>query len=173
MRLMSFLSRFRRNQKGATAIEFAIVALPFFTMLFAIIEHSMLYFGTQALDNAMMQTSRLIRTGQAQSQGLSQAEFRDLVCAEINFLMSCDDRLAIDVRVFNNFNGVDPESPLNEEGEFADDLQFDPGNSGEIVLVRIFYSWPLLTPFFSDGLATMGDGNRMLQASAAFRNEPF
>lgn len=172
MRLMRFLSRFRRDKKGATAIEFALVALPFFTIIFAIIEHSLLYFGTQTLDNAMMVTSRLIRTGQAQTQGLDEGQFRALVCAEIDFLMSCDDRLKIDVRPFNNFN-ITPPSPLDANGNFANNQTFTPGAGGQIVLVRIFYSWPMLTPFFSDALSSMSGGNRMLQSSAAFRNEPF
>jgi Flp pilus assembly protein TadG len=173
MRLRSLFRRFRRDKKGATAIEFAIVALPFFTLLFAIIEHSLLFFGAQVLDNALMQTARLIRTGQAQTQWLSEAQFRNLVCAEINFVMDCGDRLKIDVRTFANFGGVTPNSPLNSDGDFSGDFNFNMGAGGDIVLVRIFYSWPVVTPMFSDSVSNMSDGSFLLSASAAFRNEPF
>jgi Flp pilus assembly protein TadG len=173
MGLMTLFGRFRRDQKGATAIEFAIVALPFFSLLFAIIEHSLLYFGAQSLDNALMTTSRLIKTGQAQSQGLSEAEFRDLVCEQIDFLMDCGNRLKIDVRTYNNFGGLTPNSPLNDDGSYSNDFTFDAGSGGEIVLVRIFYSWPLVTPMFSDSVSNMNDGSYLLSSSAVFRNEPF
>ncbi len=38
------LGRYRRDSKGATAIEFAFVALPFFALLFAIIETALVFF---------------------------------------------------------------------------------------------------------------------------------
>jgi Flp pilus assembly protein TadG len=172
-RLSNLFRRFRRNQKGATAIEFAIVALPFFTLLFAIIEHSLLFFGAQTLDNAVMQTGRLIRTGQVQSQGIGETQFRDLVCAEIDFLMDCGERLKIDVRTFDDFAGVTPNAPLDEDGSYSGDFTFDAGAGGEIVLVRVFYSWPVVTPMFSEHVSNMSDGSYLLSASAAFRNEPF
>jgi Flp pilus assembly protein TadG len=59
------LSRFGRSQDGSAAVEFALVATPFFALLFAIIETALVFFADQALDTAVQSTARLLRTGQA------------------------------------------------------------------------------------------------------------
>jgi hypothetical protein len=49
-----------------------------------------------------------------------------------------------------------------------------PAAPQDIVVVRVFYDWPLLGPGAVNGLANL-PGNRRLIASAAtaFRNEPY
>ena len=46
-----------------------------------------------------------------------------------------------------------------------------PGGSGDIVVYRIHYDWPLLTPIF--GAIMNGNGTLPLTASLAVRNEPW
>jgi hypothetical protein len=41
------------------------------------------------------------------------------------------------------------------------------------VLVRVFYQYKTWLPFVGSVLANLPNGNRLLSASAAFRNEPF
>ena len=38
------LRRFRRDRRGSAAVEFALIATPFFALLFAIIETSIVFF---------------------------------------------------------------------------------------------------------------------------------
>jgi hypothetical protein len=70
------LLRFRRDERGATVIEFGLVALPFFGLLFAIIETALVFFAGQALETAVSNAARLIRTGQAQSAGYTVSDFK-------------------------------------------------------------------------------------------------
>ena len=72
------LRRLRADNAGATAIEFGIVAAPFFALMLALIEVSLVFFGTFTLENAVDKTSRMIRTGQAQEQGFSEAQALEL-----------------------------------------------------------------------------------------------
>ena len=58
----------------------AIVATPFLAVLFAIMETAMVFFAGQTLETAVADSSRLILTGQAQTQALNQAAFKEL-CA--------------------------------------------------------------------------------------------
>src|SRR5688572_33004714 len=71
---------FVRDERGVTAIEFGILALPFFTIIFAIIETTMVFFAGQVLDSAVEDASRMIRTGRAQTAGYSLTNFRTLMC---------------------------------------------------------------------------------------------
>ena len=61
------LRRFRSNRRGSVAVEFSLIALPFFALLFAIIETALVFFASQVLETAVQDSSRLILTGQAQT----------------------------------------------------------------------------------------------------------
>ena len=64
MPLFSLLaSRFRRDRKGSVAIEFAVLALPFSLLVFAILESGISYAGGQVLANATDDVARQIRVG--------------------------------------------------------------------------------------------------------------
>lgn len=167
-----FVRRLARHEGGASAVEFALVATPFFMLLFAVFDIALIYLGTSALENGVNSAARLIRTGQAQAAGMTQTQFRDMVCTRIAPLLSCNESLYIDVRRFNSFGGVSTPSPLDGTGNFDANNQFQPGTAGEIVVVRAYYAWPKLTPT-GQVFATMANQKHMLTASTAFRNEPF
>jgi Flp pilus assembly protein TadG len=50
--------RIRRDESGATAIEFGLVALPFFALMFAILETALLFLASQTLETASRTTTR-------------------------------------------------------------------------------------------------------------------
>lgn len=160
-----------------TAVEFAFIATPFFVLLMALLEIGLVFFGTLTLESAVEQASRLIRTGQAQTQGLTAASFKNRVCSHISGLIDCAGGLKVDVKRFDNFSGVTLDDPLDGNGELRDDFGFNPGAGGDIVVVRAFYEWDLTNLFpdlgMASGLANMGNGNRLIIGTAAFRNEPF
>ena len=54
---------FMRDETGVTAVEFAILALPFFSIIVAIMETSVILLAGAILDSAVQDTSRVIRTG--------------------------------------------------------------------------------------------------------------
>src|SRR5262245_7928851 len=56
--------RLIRQQDGAAAIEFGLVAAPFLALLFAIMETAIVFFAGQALETAAADSARLIMTGQ-------------------------------------------------------------------------------------------------------------
>src|SRR5258707_11028519 len=77
--LRSVLGRFRRNRRGSAAVEFALVAPVFFALLFAIIETAIIFFASQVLETVTQNSARMILTGQAQNQALTQQQFHDQV----------------------------------------------------------------------------------------------
>lgn len=165
------MRRFSRANKGAAAVEFAMLALPFFGLLFATLEATVVFFASVSLETGAAEASRLVRTGQVQIQGLSREDIRTRICDAM--FMGCDSRMQIDVRSFDSFTNINFSDPLTADGDLRTDLVFDPGNPGEIVLVRVFYIWDIVTPMLGDALSNMSSGHRLIISSAAFRNEPF
>src|SRR5205809_4553430 len=91
---------------GAAAVEFGLVAAPFLALVFAIMETAIIFFSGQALETAVADSARLIMTGQAQTQGLSQSTFKNAVCAKIYGLFNCQSGVYVDVQKFSSFANV-------------------------------------------------------------------
>lgn len=173
LRSMLFLNRFRKAQSGAAAVEFAIVALPFFFLLYAIIDVSLIFFASTTLENGIVAAARQIRTGQAQANNMTKEQFRGLVCGEISMMLGCDTRLGLDVRKFNGFSNVTFGAALDGNGNLSGNMKFEPGSPGDVIVVRAFYTWPMMTPTVGAQFVNMAGGHRLLEASIAFRNEPY
>ena len=168
-----YLRRFARAKDGTTAVEFALIAAPFFMLLAAIFETSAIYFASSTLENAVSDASRQIRTGQAQFANMTAAQFRQLICNGIDAMLKCDTSLAVDVRSFNDFQQVSFPNEINPDGTLKNDQQFTPGGAGDVVVVRVFYQWPIITPWVGGGLSNMTGNVRLIESVTTFRNEPF
>lgn len=167
------LWKFRRARSGTSAVEFGLIAGPFFLLLFALIEIGMMFLATFTLENAVGQASRMIRTGQAQDASFSESQFKAEVCSHVVALFDCAGSLIVDVRKFDNFTSVNVPDAIDDQGNLTGGFQYDPGNGGDIVVVRIFYEWDVLANLPALDLGNMNNGNRLLAATASFRNEPF
>lgn len=166
--------RFHRDESGATAVEFGIVAVPFFALMFAIFEVGLTFFAGQLMETAVDNAGRLIRTGQAQQDGLTLGTFKDKICAQTYQILDCQNGLKLDVRKFSTFDSMTLTPPLDQDGNLiTDNFIFQPGSGGEIVLVRAYYEWPVFLNAFGTGLQNMPSGKHLLSAAAAFKNEPF
>jgi Flp pilus assembly protein TadG len=170
------LHRFRRNRRGSAAVEFALVAPVFFGLLFAIIETAIVFFAGQVLETVTQDSARQIMTGQAQTAKYSQEDFKNkAVCppdALAKVLFNCDD-LHVDVQSYPAFSSVKISDPI-AGGNFLPAMNYSPGVAGDIVVVRLFYKWPLFVTGLGYNIANLsGSKQRLLSATAAFRNEPF
>ena len=166
-------TRFLRDEQGIAAIEFGMVALPFFAIMMAIVETFLLFFASQTIETATDVGARLIRTGQAQTGGFDEADFKNAICDAMAGLFNCEANLRVDVRTYAQFALVDMTRPIDEERELVEDFTYTPGAGGDIVVVRAFYEWPLHTNLLGLGLANLASGKYLIAATAAFRNEPF
>lgn len=203
-RLMSPLvrgRRFARDEDGAVAVEFGLLALPFFTLIYAILETALVFFAGQVFDSALQDASRKIRTGQAQTASDETPawdlnRFRQEICSGLYGLFDCssgaDSRMLIRVTIVDAFSGAQVVNPVGdacllgdeveedeeeeEEGDpcgWAVEEAFVPGVGSQIVIVQAFYKWPTIINMPGFNLATQVGGNRLLTAARVFRNEPF
>jgi Flp pilus assembly protein TadG len=162
-----------RRQEGAAAVEFGLVAAPFLALVFAIMETAIVFFASQALETAAANCSRLIMTGQAQSQGFDAAAFKNAVCATIYGLFDCQNGLYVNVNTFTSFSNVGMLNPVNAQSNFQNNFSYQPSGPGDIVVVQLFYKYPVYVSLLGFNLSNVNGGTRLLAASAAFRNEPY
>ena len=113
--IRKLLRRFRSNRRGSVAIEFSLIAVPFFALLYAIIETAMVFFASQVLETAVQDTSRLILTGQAQTGAtpLTQQTFKDAVCARLTVMFDCPNGIFVDVQSYSSFTNVKIVDPID------------------------------------------------------------
>jgi len=169
-----FMKHFARAEDGSAAVEFALVAAPFLALLFAIIETALVFFAGQTLEYAATQSGRLIMTGQADAAAYDQAAFKNAVCAQIVALFDCQNKLYVNVQKYSTFSSASTTTPVDGSGQFdKTKMGYQAGNPGDIVVVSLYYQWPIFVSMFSDNLATQNGGNRLLVATSVFRNEPY
>jgi Flp pilus assembly protein TadG len=174
LRIAAVLRRFARRQDGAAAVEFAMVAAPFLGMMFAIMETALVFFTGQALETAAADSSRLIMTGQAQTQGFDQAKFKVAVCGKVYALFDCAGGLHVDVKSYTSFASVNTSKPLDSSGNLqTGNFGYQPGGPGDIVVVRLMYQWPVYVSLLGLNLADSAGSKRLLMSTVAFRNEPY
>jgi Flp pilus assembly protein TadG len=179
-RRRSHFGAFIKDSKGATAVEFALIAAPFLAILAALIQTFLLFFAQSLLENVVRQSARQILTGQVQTQdaSLSQtqavAAFHQTVCNNAAVLFTCTG-LMVDVQVANNWSSANTGMPTltyDSNGNVTNIWQFNPGNAGDVVVVRVIYLWPVFFGPIAFNMANQANGSREIMASAAFQNEP-
>lgn len=151
-----------------------MVATPFFLMIFAVLELGMVFLVDSVLENAVVEASRVVRTGQADEGNLSAAQFKTALCAEMSvFQGDCAGRADIDIRVLPEFSEGLPASPIKNGVIDKNDMEYDIGEPGDLMLVRVFYSQPLITPFMQQAMSRLNSGAAVISVATAFRNEPY
>jgi len=163
---------FRFSRRGSAAVEFALVAPIFFALLFAIIETAIIFFAGQVLETITQNSARMILTGQAQMASYNQAQFQAYVCSQIPALFNCSN-VYVDVESYPSFSSVTINSQIDGKNNFINNMQYNPGGPGDIVVVRLFYQWPLFVTGLGYNISNLSSNMRLLTATAAFRNEPY
>jgi len=167
---------FGGDSRGVTALEFALVGVPFFAMILGLLELGIIFLISTSLDNATGDAARTIRTGQLQGGGTaSAAGFQKAICSQMGWMSGqCASSLQVDVEPYANFQGTNGQGAPIANGQLNNaGMKFTCGSPGSIVLVRAYFSWPLIAPGFDGALQKLSNGSTVITASAVFRNEPY
>jgi Flp pilus assembly protein TadG len=153
-----------------------MVAPVLFLMLFGMIECGVIYFGASALQNATDDAGRLVRTGQAAGWTLSQ--FKTQICSEMSGLISaatCTSNLQLDMRQYSSFTGASYPAVTNANGSINTTSLSYPSSlqACQVVLLRTFYPWTIITPLMQPLLQNMPSGQYLMTSATAFRSEPY
>ena len=170
--LARLVRRFGRKDDGATAVEFALVAFPFFALLLVIFESAIVMFTDISLQNGVTAASRLIRTGQAQTKGLSATAFKKVICDNVASYIDCS-KIRLDVTKSSTavITGIDQQTVDDEKTP----ERWQTSGPSDWVLVQARYDWKLFIPELSM-LSNYTNGDEKMYrmtAGALFRNEPY
>jgi Flp pilus assembly protein TadG len=166
---------FYGNAEGMAAVEFGIVAMPFFAIILAVLQIGVVVFAQQELETGVEQAARMVLTGQVQQQGLTQAQFQTQVCANLPVLFKCAN-VMVDLQSVTTFATANTSTPVltyNAQGNVTNVWAFAPGAPGTIEVLRVMYQWPTFVTPLKLNLANLSNGKRLLIATAVFQNEPY
>ena len=182
------IKRFKRHEDGATAVEFGLIALPFCLLVVALMGFAMFFFVSNSLDKGIDQSSRAIRTGQAQKQvnanpaspGMTVQEFKQSICTLAGGWIDCN-KMQVFVQKFPDWASVAPNACLNSSGSVntstasgSDKIAQYAGTASQIVIVTTCYKWEFTQKLPSIiHLGNMSDGSLMMQSTISFRTEPY
>ena len=168
---------FARDERGATIIEFALLAFPFFLIVGAILETSVMFLSGQILESAVQDVSRLIRTGQAQGTIVSADQFRTRICDRLYGLFSDCSGLHVEVQSVTDFSSVSITPPVDftckTNCNWTRSEDYTTGSGSSIIVVQVYYKWPVILRMGDLTLANLPENKRLMSASMVFRNEPF
>lgn len=181
-RPLKLIRRFARESRGATAVEFAFISIPLMLLMFGVLELCMILLVSATLDMATDFAARNIRTGVFQkSGGTTKVDFEKMVCRNMNWLESmCQinaegvspGKLYVETETFANFTSagaLPARDPVLFEPE---ETAWCPGNPEDIVVVRTYFKWPIVSPMLKPLFENYA-GGRLITTTRLFRNEPF
>jgi len=165
--LRGLVRELRADQGGATAVEFALIAVPFFAILFGILELALIFILNVSLGVATTAFATQLRTGQVQAAGLSAAsssgvqmdlaDAKTAICNNLSLvpLATCQQQLQLDVRPITAFSNSASTNPVNGNTFNNSSLCFYSGNSGSIVEIRAYYLYSIVDPMLLAGFSTV------------------
>jgi Flp pilus assembly protein TadG len=180
------LRRFRAD-KGSAGLQFAMIAPVYLLLLMGTIEAGVIFFAQCALQNAVNDTARLVRTGQSacyslNSHGICQTmtadQFRAKICSEVSALLqNCstdangNTDLQFDVTDYPaGFTGVTNSSPLTPAKTLPALTTFNTrqrlrcgAGAGLLSLAGLHPDAELLFGQYARQLSSAGDGSGVSQ----------
>jgi Flp pilus assembly protein TadG len=171
-----------RDQRGVTAIEFAFVALPMFSMIFGTMSLGIYYFYESGIDLAVYASARQIMTGSAQGSSLalldSPTDFvTNVLCSPNNmpnYIACSTSNVTAAITIVSDFNNLTQQSSqtkntqtytlttLKKQGAAA----CRPAQ-GEIVYIQVTYTVPALNAIYA------AFGNAQILSGTTIKVEEF
>jgi Flp pilus assembly pilin Flp len=181
---MFLMRRYVRDQKGAAAVEFALVAMLFILALLFIMTVATILFINQSLDYATTRAARQILTGSAQTNALDQAGFKTALCRNLPASMTCGN-LVVNLYLVPTGSGSSGYysyvksdlSGLAIPALTPGSGQYSLGTRGQYQYLLVIYPITFLPAAFAKmlggGAVFNGAPAYLAVSTAAFRNELF
>lgn len=186
MTVRRVLRRLGRDRRGATAVEFALVAPLILICVFGIVEIALVILMASTIEEAVFEASRFGITGR-NAGAVSRADNVLRLVEARTYGLIDRDQIDVETLVYARFDDVGAEEPfadadadgrydvgetytdVNGNGAWDADMgRAGLGGPGDVVVYRVTWEWGIFTPIMRD---ILGDGLRQT-ASVAVRNEP-
>lgn len=183
------LRGFARDARGASAVEFALVALPFLGLAGASLESGVTYWAQETLQQAVSEAGRSIYTGRFQTGNAATKDktnlltaFRNEMCGtgankRVTLFNCANVRISItQADTFTNATPVQPTAIDQATGKSDWNPSFDGytcARSNAIVVVQAAVDVPVYFNMLASGQTSLPNRRRVLQAATVFQVEPF
>ncbi|HST10260.1 MAG TPA: TadE family protein [Terriglobales bacterium] len=144
-----------RNRRGSAMIEFALVALIFLGLMFAVFDLGRLFFVQFAIHSAVREASRFTVTGNSLPDPDNPGKFLSRIDSIVAKLQHAAPGLGVRG---THVSIIGPAGPG------------DPGGPGDLVTIRVDYDIELLTPVFRP---LFPNALHRYSVSLVSQNEPF
>lgn len=174
------------NDRGSTAVDFALVAPVVFMMILGGIEISVSMFLSNALERGVVEASRFSLTGSSPT-GVTRKERVLQILQGYTYGLAEIAEEDIETLIYPSFEDIGKPEPLADangngswdEGETFTDINgngvwdSDMGEAGlggpnDVVVYRVNYTWGFLTDLLKPII-----GDMTLTGSIAVKNEPY
>jgi Flp pilus assembly protein TadG len=165
----------RRDERAATAVEFAMLLTPLVGLILASLQLSLIFYSGQLLQTAAISASRELMTGADQQAHVTQAGYHTNVCKFAPLLFTCAN-IMVDVESASSYSAISTATPTltyDVNGNVTNTFGYSTGNPGDIVIVRVMYNWPVVASPLMPGLANQSNGSHLLIATSVFKTEPY
>jgi Flp pilus assembly protein TadG len=180
------LRRALGDTRGAAALEFGLVSLPFLALLGAIIQVAFVIWAEQNFDFAFQKAARTLFTGQFQQNnsqtGTSAALLSALqssMCGSGVVLFNCS-AVKIDVSLgtssgssFAGTTAPSPVDPTTRDWAAGFGTHYACAGPGTIVIATAAVKFPIIFGLLNAGLSNFADGSKLLESTAVFKTEPY
>lgn len=188
--LRALLKELIGASRGATAVEYAMIAPVLLLLLVGIIEYNAMMYAATVLEGATAIASRQGKTGYVES-GMSQQDYiYGVVQNRVTGILD-PNQLAITSKSYANLAVVGQPEPcisppaapctgtpdvhfvdVNHNGYWdSDQGAAGLGAAGDIVVYTVTYPWKIMTPIMLNFMGT--NGTFTLTSSSIVRNEPY
>jgi Flp pilus assembly protein TadG len=180
------ISTFVRDTDGASAVEFALVSVPFILAVGAIFQICLINWASQNLDESLQKAARTIYTGNFQTSNKSERSsdaliqsLKDSICGATapnsGRVFGCAD-LKIDVSTSTSFASSKSAMAFDEQtGTWSKDFgtRYSCAKPGDIVVITAALKYPVAFRFLNIGFSSFEDGSRLIMSTVVTRTEPY
>lgn len=184
------LPRFRRAKDGTTAVEFGLLGLPFLALICACLENGLVYWQSEILQQALVEASRQIYTGNFQTANAGVTDsatlltsFRSKICTQPNgvprlTIFNCAN-VRVSVTEASGFSGASPVSPVavNPTTKVSDwnasFASYKCASASAIMVVQAAVDIPVFFPLLGAAVSNLPNKRRVIQAATVFKVEPY
>jgi Flp pilus assembly pilin Flp len=152
----------KKGNRGATAVEFALVLPLFVLLMLGIIDFGRYFFVQHTVQFATREGTRLALVGGTlpNPDGTPMSRVASII-RKIEESAGLANLSGLEISVFPITGYSDPTGWENRQ---------DAGGPGQFMRVRTRYTYQFLTPFIGDFFS---NGVNIIQASSTYRNEGF
>ena len=180
------IRRRRRDDSGTSALEFALISIPFLLLLVGFFEFALLTTAGVLMESGAMKAARYGATGQLPQDTTREARIREII-GERTFGLLDMEALQIDTLTYNGFDRIgkpegfddrngngkfdagEPFQDVNGNGTWDTDQGASGlGGGGDVVVYKLSYPWSPMT-----GVIQPVVDEVVLSSSIPVRNEPF